>query len=658
MLSSTLPTISYPNAVLGGSVAYRPEAGDALVTIFQISTIGWTADAANFPLTFSFDYQLSAISPSLTIATSSLRAFTTTALPAGLVTEDYAIALSVTAADIYLSSASAYSKVKVTMSKNTNVTKLLAANLLSAFASGDINLAFQTVNNVASTINVVNCTGTPNCVTLNRDECLMTRATCGSCFKYHLGVVGDSNTRCNSNSTIIIGLDGTKCSKNSDCQYDNCVNGMCTAPPLACPTNDPGLICSSHGTCTYLDLSGAVRSSCSVFDNSCTAACSCSNGYGGLDCSLSVAEAIAIDSVRANLCAALVSASKLQDESSTLLATLIASLFSSFSPTEVISDKGVTVCATALTVLTSLASSGYLKGDVKTSQTLAEVISLYTTIDITTARRLSSSNASTSPTSQYPVTSAVTGLVKGVISGMASGEEPVSLVTSNVQVEVSNHVTSDVANRAFVSPATASQATYGDIQPRITLGIDGLSKCNYSGGYAQFSVLQWGKNPYAGSTAVQSALLRFSITSTLSRKISNPNPNPNPNPYPTKDPIKTPTTPTSRSLFDSITFPLPKFPAYFVSLQFMAIQDFNFTASSSLSRYSKNMKIYSNFSLPACTLYNGMAYVPCHGCNISSFTNYNVTYSCYDITQLCPKTPAQVSVKRFLLEGNEEIASG
>jgi hypothetical protein len=130
-------------------VEHTPEDGDALDTIFVISTIGWTADATNFPLTFSFDYLLTATSRSLTIATSSLRAFTTTSLPAGLDTEDYAIALRATAADIYLSAASAYDKVKVTTSQDTNVTKVLADNLQSAFSNGDVNLAFQTVNNVS-----------------------------------------------------------------------------------------------------------------------------------------------------------------------------------------------------------------------------------------------------------------------------------------------------------------------------------------------------------------------------------------------------------------------------------------------------------------------------------------------------------------------------
>jgi hypothetical protein len=68
-------------------------------------------------------------------------------------------------------------------------------------------------------------------------------------------------------------------------------------------------------------------------------------------------------------------------------------------------------------------------------------------------------------------------------------------------------------------------------------------------------------------------------------------------------------------------------PAYYIYLQYSGPQNFNFSASSKGS---------VNFTIPACTLYNGVKYVPCHGCNISSYTNYNVTYSCFDVMQLCP----------------------
>jgi hypothetical protein len=70
-------------------------------------------------------------------------------------------------------------------------------------------------------------------------------------------------------------------------------------------------------------------------------------------------------------------------------------------------------------------------------------------------------------------------------------------------------------------------------------------------------------------------------------------------------------------------------PAYTISLQFSVIQDFNFTGELSGLRKS-------NLTFPACTIYNGVNYVASSGCNISSYTNTNVTYGCFDVSQLCP----------------------
>ena len=69
-------------------------------------------------------------------------------------------------------------------------------------------------------------------------------------------------------------------------------------------------------------------------------------------------------------------------------------------------------------------------------------------------------------------------------------------------------------------------------------------------------------------------------------------------------------------------------------------------------------KVKSNFSLPACSTYNGKAYVSCNHCNVSSYTNMNVTYGCYDINNLCPSYVAKSSLTastskaRQLLEGD------
>ena len=133
----------------GGYVTALPTVGSALVTQFVVSSPGWTADAANFPLSFSFAYRLSSASTYLTLGASSLRAFTTSSLPAGLSTERNLITLQSQATDIFLSFGSATSTVGVTLSATTNVSLVLTTGLSSAFSSGNINLAFQTVNNVS-----------------------------------------------------------------------------------------------------------------------------------------------------------------------------------------------------------------------------------------------------------------------------------------------------------------------------------------------------------------------------------------------------------------------------------------------------------------------------------------------------------------------------
>eukprot|EP01034_Spumella_vulgaris_P047469 gene47469-biopygen31177 len=43
----------------------------------------------------------------------------------------------------------------------------------------------------------------------------------------------------------------------------------------------------------------------------------------------------------------------------------------------------------------------------------------------------------------------------------------------------------------------------------------------------------------------------------------------------------------------------------------------------------------SNETFPECRMYNGFTYVPCNGCNISTYNNYNVTYGCSSVDELC-----------------------
>ena len=136
-------------APTSGFVVAFPNNGSALVTEFLLSSPGWTADAENFPLSYSFSYSLSAASPSLTIAASSLRAFTMSTLPAGLLSQNNSITVQTQVTDIYFSFSTAVTPVHVTSKANIDIPSILDTSLKNAFALGNVDRVIQTVNNVS-----------------------------------------------------------------------------------------------------------------------------------------------------------------------------------------------------------------------------------------------------------------------------------------------------------------------------------------------------------------------------------------------------------------------------------------------------------------------------------------------------------------------------
>jgi hypothetical protein len=133
----------------GGYLVAAPSNGTALVTQFMISTPGWTAEAENLPLSFSFSYTVSELSRYLTLASSSLEAYTTTTLPPGLSALQHVITLRSRATDYLLSSATAAGNVSVTLDTSVDLSKTLNSSLTAALAVGNINQIYQAVNNVS-----------------------------------------------------------------------------------------------------------------------------------------------------------------------------------------------------------------------------------------------------------------------------------------------------------------------------------------------------------------------------------------------------------------------------------------------------------------------------------------------------------------------------
>lgn len=141
----TLKANSLP---IGGYLVTAPSSGIALVTQFTISTPGWTAEAENLPLSYSFSYTVSELAQYLTLATSSFRAHIVTTLPPGLSALQFVITLQSRATDYLFSSATATNNVTVTLDPKVNLSSSLNISLSAALVIGNINKIFQAVNNV------------------------------------------------------------------------------------------------------------------------------------------------------------------------------------------------------------------------------------------------------------------------------------------------------------------------------------------------------------------------------------------------------------------------------------------------------------------------------------------------------------------------------
>lgn len=173
----------------GGYLYVEPNTGSALVTLFFISSPGWTADSDCLPLRYSFAYRVSASSGYLSLAAGTQRDYTRSTLPAGLPVTGHLVTMQGQATDMFNSSNTALSSVTVILNANTNTTGILSRSLNRAFSTGDMSLAYQSVNSAATTISTADCSASPNCTALNREHCFRTAGSCGPCLDGFIGIL-------------------------------------------------------------------------------------------------------------------------------------------------------------------------------------------------------------------------------------------------------------------------------------------------------------------------------------------------------------------------------------------------------------------------------------------------------------------------------------
>jgi hypothetical protein len=604
----------------GGTFSVRPNTGDALTTLFTLLAPSWSDEVEDLPLLFSFSYRVSILSPILQLQARKGTTTVSTVLPPGLLSNDFAI----TATAVIFDTPGA--SVNMSVDAISNPVEIDYLEYLRTFidATGssviDTSVASATINNVASTLSVVNCSSITAgyCASLNREPCVNTPNTCGTCLSGYIGIIGDINKLCYTPAAASrLRQVNETCSKNSECLYDACVNGYCLAPPLDCPSNDATLICSGHGICGYTDPAGRVLDSCTQLDTKCTAACECIGGYGGSDCSFDNVTLAARDETRSLMCQYFITIAENSNLSPLLMDTFVGTVVSAYDPTQA-SNATAAYCFTALSYLTDYAANGGLVG---TKKATADFL-------------LSAAGQFVKPGgNSSALTDSMSQISNGVILSMSDGQEPIGITSGGMRMQVVKSQASTVS--ALEPPRSAAEEAYG--QPAgsgMEMSPGSASGCDSGGGYVSISVVQWSASPFPGADVLETPQMKFEskVSDAVVQRRRRAQAADDDNPY------------------------AGQTPSYYISFQFNARKNFDpnidFVKSSPLE--------LSNATFPDCSFYDPVSgeFKPCEGCRISSYTNYNVTYGCYDIGQVCGGSSGDVRnrLRRYLSADDDDDA--
>lgn len=605
-------------APVGGSLAVTPTSGSALSTFFLLQTSNWVdVNPSDYLLTYVFTYYQISTLPTLTIQARSTLNTVSAQFPPGLMSLSYKITAFVTAYDPYLAASQPASiQFTVTINNNVDVSNYLDTVFTSAVNSGNADTAIQSLNAVSSTVNIVNCSAmsASYCVALNRNPCADVPNTCGSCLSGYRGVIGAFNSLCSSSQSESSGSGiGAQCATNSNCLYGNCTSYVCVAPDLQCPSSISEAICSGNGDCNYFDFSGAaVNSVCKVTNVTCVARCSCFDGYGGADCSLSSSALTTRDTLRQSLCTGVTSVQGISDDSNLVLTSLATTLQAAYSASEVVTNSSLTTCQSALTSVVSLAVDGYLK-DAPPSTAIALV---------TTTSNFIDSVLNTTSQSASVIDNAVGNIATGLLRAIANDEYPTTIAANNIRLIARRDFIGDLINVSFAPPLTDAEVEYGALGSSLSFtSISNVSECDGGQGYARIAAVTYGINPYPNSSNVQSTIFRFSSQHRDTTEGDDKG-------------DQEQTGRRGRYLLETSPTQLANTTGdYLFSLQFFTEQNFDFNMTiDEAERLGK-----TNFTFPVCRTYDGDEgqYLACSGCNVSTYNNFNVTFLCDDVTQIC-----------------------
>ncbi len=263
-------------APMPGNLKIVPNSGLELREVFLFYATGWYSE--ELPLLFKFGFFANGLSQFLPITSYSEISYASSILPSGNVHNSNELSCAVWVLDSMGSNSSIGESVTVIPRSNLLISETILNDVLS---TNSIYEAKSLIGIYGSILNYANCSNAPNCSILNRDPCLKSDRTCGSCKSGYIGIAGDSNSLCVMVSDRRRLQEKSSCKSDKDCGlFHSCSAGSCIAVNQTCINS-----CSGHGRCSFKDVrTGLPIKSCNYFDLTCTATCSCDNYYYGVSC--------------------------------------------------------------------------------------------------------------------------------------------------------------------------------------------------------------------------------------------------------------------------------------------------------------------------------------------------------------------------------------
>ena len=280
-----------------------PLTGAALLDTFFFAADSW--ESTQLPLRYSFGFVSQLVDIVLPLHLPSHRTNLTTTLPGGNSMEGNALTCVLTVIDALGAEA-----------EDSIVAQVVPGvfsrqSLLTAFAAIDADVSWVSFDRnfvpLLESMTTVNCSMTPDCITLNRQRCSSVAHTCGACLTpEHVGEDGHGNSHCyfvGAKSGTPVSAEEITSSENlltHECTLDDhcpifltCLAGECVSVIKNCPLN-----CSGHGYCQHTmgdTLQVVQASACSLGSSECVAKCICEESWYGRDCATSELD-MALDS--------------------------------------------------------------------------------------------------------------------------------------------------------------------------------------------------------------------------------------------------------------------------------------------------------------------------------------------------------------------------